>query len=327
MKNRSILFGIIAFVGLLVFGLIVSIYISLQSLPTLNPELITQSTGILSVVNNQPYLVNNSKLYKVDNSSLTLQKEFSNDSQIELNPFGKYITEKRPNIKTIYTLDTYQPIQRISGRFFAWLNEDKYLITNSTNQVEGTDAGDLNETAYQSSITTNQKQTLFTGQFITYMLLAGNNYINLAQRPNTDNFDTIAINQFTKDKGLLPITTKQNFGYKSFIPLGFSLIQENTSTRPVFLLKDKQLTQLKLPNLNIQAITAINNSSLIYFNKDTEKNSTFLYVFDLNNQTSKAVAKLPVEFQQITSFVINSDYIFINSEKGIYKFSIRGVKW
>ncbi len=327
MKNRTILFGIIAFVGLLLFGLVITIYLSFQSLPTLNPELITQNPGIINVINNQPYLINNTKLYKIDNSSLVLQKEFSNDSQIELNPFGKYVTEKRPNIKTVYSLDNFQPIQQVAGRFFAWLNTDSYLITNSTNQSEGTDAGDLNETAYQSSITSNQKQTLFTGQFITYMLLAENSYINLAQRPNTDNFDTIAINQFTKDKGLQPITTKQNFGYKPFIPLGFSLIQENTSSKPIFLLKDKQLTQLKLSSLNIQSIAAINNSSLIYFNKDTEKNSTFLYIYDLNNQTSKPVAKLPVEFQQITSLAVNTDYIYINSEKGIYKFSLEGLKW
>ncbi len=322
MNNRTLLYIIIGILGVFIVGTIISIFIIGGSLTELKPELVGKASGTISVINDQPYVISNTKLFKIDNSELKLQKEFANDSQIELNPFGLYVTEKRPDIKTVYDLSSFQTIQKTNGRFFAWLSKDNYLITNSTDKTKGTDAGELTETAYRGSIANTQRDTLFTSQFITYMLLSDNTYIDLAQRDNEDNFNNITINQFTKLSGLQKITNKKNFGYKPFSTLGFSLIQENISSSPVYLIRDKQLTQLTITN-NIQAIAAINSNTLIYLDKDTKQNTMFLYSYDISKQQSKPIAKLPVEFKQITSLAVNSQYIYLNSELGIYKMSIK----
>ncbi|MFO0862143.1 MAG: hypothetical protein U0516_00255 [Candidatus Saccharibacteria bacterium] len=326
MKNRTILFVVIAVLGILVFGITITFILSLQSLPLLKPELVAQNAGILSVVNDEPFLINSNKLYKIEASQLTLKKEFANDSQLELNPFGKYITEKRPNLKTVYTIDNFQSIQQNTGRFFAWLTSDSYLITNATNSTEGTDAGELTETAFEGTVLNSQKKNLFTSNFIIYMLLAHDSYIDIAQIDEEDNYDNLIVNQFTYKDGLQKISNKRNFGYKPFIKFGFSLIQENTASRDIFLLKDKQLNQLKISNsVNIQAVSAINNSTLIYFDKDSKEDKIFLYTYNINNQESKKIAKLPVEFTQITSLAVNSQYIYINCKQGIYKISIKDI--
>lgn len=92
------------------------------------------------------------------------------------------------------------------------------------------------------------------------------------------------------------------------------------------MLKDKQLNQLKISNsVNIQAVSAINNSTLIYFDKDSKEDKIFLYTYNINNQESKKIAKLPVEFTQITSLAVNSQYIYINCKQGIYKISIKDI--
>ncbi len=309
-------------VFLLITGVIITWGILIQnSLPELKPELVSNSPGILSVANNEPYLINGNKLFKINNLQLTLQKEFSNDSQIELNPFGNYITEKLSNNKSIYTLDKFQLVQKNTGRFFAWLTADSYLITSPTNTTEGTDAGDLTETVYKGVIQNNQKDTLFNGKFITYMLLANNNYIDIAQMDEEDNYDSLIISQFTKQKGLNQITNKRNFGYKPFPLLGFTLIQENTSARAVYILKDRQLTQVKI-NQNIQAITAIDENRLIYIDKDTDDNKYYLYQYTIKEDSTNKIAKLPVNFNEITSSVINTEYLFINSKEGIYRINI-----
>ncbi len=327
MNKRILQYIAIAFLALLIIGVVVNVVLLQQSIPTLKPELITKNQGIISVVNDKPYLVNNTKLYSIDNLQLKLLKEFANDSQVELNPFGTFVTEKRPNIKTIYNVSNLQSIQQANGRFFAWLSKDSYLLTNSTNQTEGTDAGDLTETAYKATVTSSQKTQLFTGSFMTYMLLADDKYIDLAQRDNQENYDNITINQFTQKDGLQNITSKHNFGYKPFLPLGFSLIQENTSAKPVYLIKDKTITQLKLTSVDIQTVTAVNNKSIIYFSRDNEKNTTYLYLFDIETQTSKPIAKLPVDFQNISNLASSSQYIYLNSKDGIYRMSTEGLQW
>lgn len=74
MKNRTILFVVIAVLGILVFGITITFILSLQSLPLLKPELVAQNAGILSVVNDEPFLINSNKLYKIEASQLTLKK-------------------------------------------------------------------------------------------------------------------------------------------------------------------------------------------------------------------------------------------------------------
>lgn len=322
MDNRRIIVIISATVVFLVLVLGINYLIRFDRRPTLKANFVARLNGNLTSVDGKIYLENNKTLYLVNEHNLELAYKFAGDSQIIINQQGDFVSEKRPNVTTIYSLNNFTKIKQLPARFFDWIDASSYLFTNLPRQNEATDAGDLIETAYSGTIESNQTQQLFTGQLITYLMLSDPKYLDLGQRKN-NSFETVGISYFDRSsKQLKEVGSLLNFGLARYQPLNYSLVQINTEKpSPIQVLKNDKLSELKIV-APLASTVGINNKEVGYIGLDKDNTTDEFSVVDIENNNTRSVAKINMHFNGITSVVIGNNKIYLNSADGIYWFDI-----